>query len=59
MTAHFCCIGLGAFVKLLEVFSEKRSGWQEGWFLKNAKKYEKKLKFFGKPPIIPSNRTEV
>jgi hypothetical protein len=29
------------------------------WFLKNAKKYEKKLKFFGKSPIIPSNRTKV
>jgi hypothetical protein len=59
MRPRFCGFGFSAFVKLLEVFSEKRSGWQEGWVLKNAKNYEKKLKFLTRAPIIPSNRTEV
>jgi len=59
MTIRFCFFGFSAFFKILEVLNEKQDEWQEGMFLKNAKKYEKNLKFCGKPPIIPSNRTEV
>jgi hypothetical protein len=39
--------------------AKNRLDCKQGGFLKNAKKYEKKLKLPPKAPITPSNRTEV